>query len=112
MPKDSESSGTDYPSPELVTARLMALFLRQLDEFQGIAESLDPGLLKAVGRTRETVARAASRLTGRYERSLRDRDRVAIDRLTRLQSLLFPESVPQERYDSTTYSACTYSVAV
>src|SRR6266852_5151939 len=74
MPKDSEARGTDYPSPELVKDRLMTPILRQLDEFQGIAEALDPGLLKAVGRTRATVARAASRLTGRYERSLRDRD--------------------------------------
>jgi len=111
MPKDSESRGTDYPSPELVKDRLMTPFLRQLDEFQGVAESLDPGLLKALGRTRATVARAASRLTGRYERSLRDRDRVAIDRLKRVQSLLFPESVPQERYDSIPYFACKYGVA-
>jgi bacillithiol biosynthesis cysteine-adding enzyme BshC len=109
--KDAQAKGTDYPSPELVKDQLMTQFLRQLDEFQGIAESLDPGLLKAVGRTRATVVRAASRLTGRYERGLRDRDRVAVDRLKRLQSLLFPESVPQERYDSLPYFACKYGLA-
>src|SRR5258708_4493444 len=100
MLTDAEAKGTDYPSPELVKDRLMTHFLRQLDEFQGIAESVDPVLLKAVARTRATVVRAATRLTGRYERGLRDRDRILVDRLKRLQSLLFPESVPQERYDS------------
>src|SRR5260370_1224333 len=71
MPKDSESRGTDYPSPELVKDRLMTPFLRQLDEFPGIAESLDPGLLKPIGRTGRTGARAADRLPGRYRRALR-----------------------------------------
>jgi len=108
--KSPEEGGTDYPSPELVKDRLMTPLLRQLDEFQGIAESLGPSLLKAVGRTRATVLRATSRLTGRYERSLRDRDRVAVERLRRVRSLLFPESVPQERYDSFPYFACKYGL--
>jgi bacillithiol biosynthesis cysteine-adding enzyme BshC len=107
----ASGSASDYPPPEVVRDRLMSDFYHRLDEFQAIAQLVDPGLLKPLGRTRATVERAASRLVGRYSRSLVERDRIAGERLERLQSLLAPEGIPQERYDSLPYFACKYGIA-
>ena len=106
----ADASGADYPAPEVVRHQLMTDFSRHLDEFQPIAQSLDPGLLKAVNRTRATVARAASRLSGRYSRSLLDKNRLADERIDRLRSMLLPDEIPQERCDSLPYFACKYGV--
>ena len=56
-----------------------------------------PELARAAERTRRSVAHALERLTSRYARALFDRDTVTRDRLTRLQNLLQPGGVPQER---------------
>jgi bacillithiol synthase len=56
-----------------------------------------PELARAAERTRRSVAHALSRLNARYTRALVDRDTVTRERLTRLQNLLQPEGVPQER---------------
>jgi len=95
----------DYPSPEVVTERIMGDFSRQLDDFEALARTADPNLLKAVTKTKGTIDRAVTRLVGRYRRSLFERDRIAADRLDRLQDFLFPEGMPQERF----YSLATFA---
>ena len=83
----------------------------RLERFQGIAQSVDPALLKAVQRTRATMTRAAERLSARYGRALLERDRVLVERLARLRNLLLPGGVPQERWDSLPYFAAKYGPA-
>lgn len=56
-----------------------------------------PELARAAERTRRSVAHALERLTSRYARALFDQDMVTRDRLTRLQNLLQPGGLPQER---------------
>jgi bacillithiol biosynthesis cysteine-adding enzyme BshC len=107
----ADAPSPDYPSPEVVRGQLMDDFARRLDDFHRIAQSLDPGLLKALDRTRTTVARAVSRLSGRYSRVLLEKDRVVNDRIDRLRSMLLPDGVPQERFDSLPYFACKYGLA-
>lgn len=60
-------------------------------------DSLGPDVADAVARTRGTIARAASRLAGRYRRALDLTDEVQTERVTRLQQVLAPKSEPQER---------------
>jgi bacillithiol biosynthesis cysteine-adding enzyme BshC len=62
-----------------------------------ILDSLPAELADAVKRTRGTIARAASRLSGRYARSLQIVDQTLSDRVIRLQAALFPHGEPQER---------------
>lgn len=57
----------------------------------------DADVADAVARTRGTVARAFSRLSARYGRSLQQRDAALGRRVDRLQAALFPEGEPQER---------------
>ncbi len=51
----------------------------------------------AVMRTRKTIERAVSRLSGRYARELQRGEQTLTDRLERLQRSLYPHGEPQER---------------
>ena len=104
-------SSADYPSADAVKDDLMTELSGRLERLQGIAQSVEPALLKAVQRTRATMARAAERLSARYGRALLEKDRVLVDRLGRLRNLLFPGGVPQERWDSLPYFAAKYGPA-
>ncbi len=98
-------SAAEVESPELVKKLAVpssglspALLEKQLVEAVApILDSLPPELSDAVKRTRETIARAASRLSGRYSRSLQITDQTLSERVTRLQAALFPHGEPQER---------------
>jgi bacillithiol biosynthesis cysteine-adding enzyme BshC len=56
-----------------------------------------PHLKRAAERTNKSVAHALDKLTNRYARALLERDTTTRERLTRLQNLLLPGGVPQER---------------
>jgi bacillithiol biosynthesis cysteine-adding enzyme BshC len=76
-------------TPELLERRLLDAIAPVLDAV--------PQLDDAVKRTRATMARAASRLAGRYAAAQRTRDEVLVSQVKRLQSALFPHDEPQER---------------
>lgn len=97
-----------HPTPEDVEERLMGGLARGLDDFEAMVPGLDPTLGDPARKTRETVARAVSRLVERYRRALLEQDRIAIDRIDRLRDALCPEGVPQERFYSLPYLACKY----
>jgi len=106
--RDVSRSGQDYPTAQSVGDQLMSDIFGRLDNLETVAGSLDPNLIKAVKRTRATISRAVSRFSTRYGRSLLERDRIASDRVHRLQWSLFPEGIPQERFYSLAYFACRY----
>ncbi|MBK7863686.1 MAG: bacillithiol biosynthesis BshC [Archangiaceae bacterium] len=76
------------PSPEAIEKQL-------LDAAD--AALVHVPLPDAVKRTRGTIARAASRVAGRYRRHLDTADTVLAERVTKLQASLFPHGEPQER---------------
>ena len=76
-------------TPELLERRLLDAIAPVLDAV--------PQLDDAVKRTRGTMARAASRLAGRYAAALRTRDETLVNQVRRLQTALFPHDEPQER---------------
>jgi bacillithiol biosynthesis cysteine-adding enzyme BshC len=81
--------------PNLSTLRreLLADVEARLTTLAGQEESLTD----AVERTRRSLRINIDRLLGKYERRLREQDRVHGDRIARLQALLFPDGTPQER---------------
>ena len=88
------------PSAAALTARVAAAIAPAVDQIAAAASALDPedrNLTRAAERTRAHVARALTRLTGRYARKLAEREGVALGRLARVQNALAPGGVPQER---------------
>jgi bacillithiol biosynthesis cysteine-adding enzyme BshC len=88
------------PSAADLTARVAAEIAPVVDRIAATATALDPAdrnLSRAAERTRTHVARALTRLTGRYARKLAEREGVALGRLARVQNALVPGGVPQER---------------
>ncbi len=79
-------------APEALAKGLEAAVAPLLD-----AVPVTPELADAVARTRGTIARAASRLAGRYARALQQNDETLGQRVDKLQRALFPLGAPQER---------------
>ena len=69
----------------------------RLGGFEQIAEVLDPGLYKAVERTRNTLRRAVGRLGRGAHRVAASKDSILSERLARLSGALYPDGAPQER---------------
>ncbi|HME89979.1 MAG TPA: bacillithiol biosynthesis BshC, partial [Myxococcaceae bacterium] len=90
---------------------LMSDISGRLEQLETVAASLDPNLTKSVKRTRASISRAISRFSARYGRSLLERDRIASDRVQRLQRALYPEGIPQERFYSLAYFVARYGAA-
>ena len=94
------TSAQGIPSAADLTARVASEISPALDQIAAAATALDPedrNLARAAERTRAHVARALTRLTGRYARKLAEREGVALGRLARVQNALAPGGVPQER---------------
>ena len=66
-------------------------------EIVGAIVAAQPHLKRAAERTRSSVAHVLSRLTNRYARELLEVDTVTRRQLQRLQDLLYPGGLPQER---------------
>jgi bacillithiol biosynthesis cysteine-adding enzyme BshC len=82
------------PSPQALERRLAEAVEPLLSAVEAPAGS---DVADAVDRTRKTIARAASRLAGRYARARLRRDEVLAGRIDRAQRALFPLGEPQER---------------
>ncbi len=81
-------------TPELLERRLVEAIEPILEAVPAKAGS---DVEDAVRRTRKTIERAVSRLSGRYARELQRGDQTLISRLERLQRALYPHGEPQER---------------
>lgn len=80
-------------SPDALEQNLLAAVDAQLSQ----VPQTDAGVADAVKITRGTIARAASRLAGRYRRTLETAEDVAAQRSARVQQVLMPDGQPQER---------------
>ena len=94
-------------STETLLRRLTPALTPELLE-RRLAEAIDPILAEvptkpgsdtedALKRTRATITRAITRLSGRYARELQRGDQTLTSRVGRLQSALSPHGEPQER---------------
>jgi len=61
------------------------------------APDVDPGLIRAAERTRQSVHRALERLGRRYQRSVLEREKTVLSRVKRIAGWLQPGGHPQER---------------
>jgi bacillithiol synthase len=82
----------DAQGPRALEAALTAAAARVL-----ATVPRSPALGDAVERTQATIERAASRLAGRYARTLQSKDETVVARVDALQRALFPGGEPQER---------------
>ena len=85
------------PTPEALRARVASEIAPAVDDIARVVSGAVPPLGRAAARTRASVAHALARLSDRYARALGERDRVAVDRLARVEAALAPGGVPQER---------------
>jgi hypothetical protein len=90
-----EKAAVERPSlsPDALEQSLLAAVDAQLRR----VPQTDAGVADAVKITRGTIARAASRLAGRYRRALDTAEGVATRRSARVQGVLMPNGQPQER---------------
>jgi len=101
-------AGPEHRSREVVERGLLGRTRAELDRFADEARELDPGLAKAIRRTRDTMERAVGKLMDRYARALGQADRETAERLDRVQGALFPEGVPQERFHGLPWLLCRH----
>jgi bacillithiol biosynthesis cysteine-adding enzyme BshC len=88
------------PDPAALARRIADDIVPAVDAIASAIESFAPAdknLARAAARTRAHVGRALERLTGRYARTLAERDGVVLGRLSRLRDALAPGGVAQER---------------
>jgi len=96
------------PEPQSAPPNLSTLRQKILADAETQLTTLaaqEKSLTDAVERTRRSLRINVDRLIGKYQRRLHERDRVHSDRIDRLQTLLFPDGVPQERVYSLPYFA-------
>lgn len=95
---DGPEGGDD---PCDVSARLLAPFTAAhgalAAAMAGSGLGSEPGIDRALARTRASVERAITRLAGKVERAALYRDAARVDAVRRLRALLVPGGAPQER---------------
>lgn len=104
MPKDELRAHLWVTLPEGATnpKDLRALVESQIvpavDRIAASVEAADARLQRPARRTRASVTRGLERLIDRYARTFVERDETILRRIRRLELVLNPEGVPQERY--------------
>jgi bacillithiol biosynthesis cysteine-adding enzyme BshC len=94
------------PSPAAIRERLLDLLEQELRSLEAPLVAVDPGLERALSRTRGTTVRAIERLTLRFGRALALRDDGDAEALDRVRTALAPDGVPQERvYNFASFAA-------
>lgn len=87
------------PTPKMLSDRLLAELLSPLSKI----EAIDPALRHSVDRARRTMEKTAQKISTRYAQRLQEREAVSLERIDRIQSILFPSSTLQERVFSLPY---------
>ena len=94
------------PAPDDLAQSMTGPLRQQLARLAADADSWDPGLAKAARRLEGSTSRQIGKFVARYLRALGGRDETTRGRLARLQGLLAPGGVAQERrYGFATFAA-------
>ncbi|MFN8389093.1 MAG: bacillithiol biosynthesis cysteine-adding enzyme BshC [Bdellovibrionota bacterium] len=98
--------------PAVLEARLNDGLMRVLEDAKTRAEAVDPRFSAAFDRSEEKLSRAVSGILDRYRKLVLDRDKITKERAEKLQVLVAPEGVPQERSYSFLPFWCKYGPAL
>jgi bacillithiol biosynthesis cysteine-adding enzyme BshC len=86
------------PDPQELRDRLARQILPAVEEIASAISATGEPLRRPAQRTRDSVAHALERLIGRYARGLVERDETTLRRIEKLEMVLNPGGVAQERF--------------
>ena len=96
----------DDSVPQDLARSLHEPLRRQLARLATDADGWDPGLARSTRRLEKALVAQIEKFAGRYQRAVGGRDATTRQRLARLQGLLSPDGLPQERrYGFATFAA-------
>ena len=98
----------DASAGDALGRRLLATFLRDLDEMTPSLRGVGDGMDRSIEKTKRTVQDAISRLTAQYTKMSSQRDQGRIEEVRRLVEWLFPYGQPQERVYGISYFAAKH----
>jgi bacillithiol biosynthesis cysteine-adding enzyme BshC len=86
------------PDPQELRARVARQILPAVEEIASAISATGEPLRRPAQRTRDSVAHALEQLIGRYARGLVERDETTLRRIEKLEMVLNPGGVAQERF--------------
>ena len=86
------------PDPQELRDRVAQQILPAVEEIASAISATGEPLRRPAQRTRDSVAHALERLIGRYARGLVERDETTLRRIEKLEMVLNPGGVAQERF--------------
>jgi uncharacterized protein YllA (UPF0747 family) len=86
------------PDPQELRDRVARQILPAVEEIASAISATGEPLRRPAQRTRDSVAYALERLIGRYARGLVERDETTLRRIEKLEMVLNPGGVAQERF--------------
>jgi bacillithiol biosynthesis cysteine-adding enzyme BshC len=86
------------PDPQELRDRVARQVLPAVEEIASAISATGEPLRRPAQRTRDSVAHALERLIGRYARGLVERDETTLRRIEKLEMVLNPGGVAQERF--------------
>jgi bacillithiol biosynthesis cysteine-adding enzyme BshC len=86
------------PDPQELRARVARQILPAVEEIASAISASGEPLRRPAQRTRDSVAHALEQLIGRYARGLVERDETTLRRIEKLEMVLNPGGVAQERF--------------
>jgi bacillithiol biosynthesis cysteine-adding enzyme BshC len=86
------------PDPQELRDRVARQILPAVEEIASAISATGEPLRRPAQRTRDSVAHALERLIGRYARGLVERDETTLRRIEKLEMVLNPGGVAQERF--------------
>jgi len=89
---------TGFPDPQQLRDRVARQILPAVEEIAAAISATGEQLRRPAQRTRDSVAHALELLVGRYARGLVEHDETTQRRIQRLQAILNPGGVAQERF--------------
>ena len=107
--KISSSANSSKQTPEELEKKVLSNIKSGLDLFKDEFKELEPTLLKPLEKTEQKISGQIEALKARYAKALANSNNTAIDHLKRLQTLLYPQNIEQERFYGLAYFYCRYA---
>lgn len=106
-----QTPGEQGLHPETLHKELFGPFAEKLSQYQEAMLALDPGLEKTARKTSRSVENAIDKLVQKVQRIQLNQDQALVERVRRLQAMLFPDQKPQERIFGLPYFAARYGLS-